>query len=241
MDILEALRIVYPLDFFRYVPSTNPHGMLFFNEDIKKIISPLKIINQLNHTDVIVLTDVRPRLETPKHSTYYKEQFVRDMIERWLPRVQKALDEIKSRDRNTLNPQDTMSSFRGLDLQGPVTVVEKQHLSQLPRLSDEKLKSMIRNAFPDELFLENVTFGEKRSTYKSSMYLPKYNISFEFPSSLNSPDVRSDFTRKTNTKCIQVYDESAFSGDFIETLRQFSISIGVANSLILKYHSEELV
>jgi hypothetical protein len=166
------------------------------------------------------------------------------MIERCLPRVQKALDEIKSRDRNhqgnlALNPQDTMSSFRGMDLlQGPVTVVSPQ---KIPRLSDEKLKSMIRNAFPDELFLENVTFGEKRSAYKSSMYLPKYNISFEFTSSLNSPDVRSDFTRKTNTKCIQVYDESAFSGDFIETLRQFSVSIGVANSLILKYHSEELV
>lgn len=249
MDIIEALKIVYPKEFIRHVPSDDSIGSLFFGEDIKKLISPLKIVNKINHTDIVMLankfTSPSRGPKNTSYSTYYKEAFVREMIKDHLPRVQSILDKPKPNIVPSLVTPFEVSKSAAKTThidssryipEGWVTMSEifPSTLSNV-LLTSDKLKSMVRNAFPDELFVENLFFGKEPNSYRSSLFLPKYNISFELPNFKCSPETRCDFSRRTNTRCISIADETTFGGDLVEAMRNFSVSIGVANSLIQKY------
>lgn len=108
--------------------------------------------------------------------------------------------------------------------------------ARLHTLTSSIFKTLLENSFPDELFTQGLEFTSKNGTYKSSMYMPRYNISFEFPDAKNSPELRSLFIEKGNTKCIQLHDETTFGGDLAKTMLDYSVAIGVATKIITTFN-----
>lgn len=109
---------------------------------------------------------------------------------------------------------------------------------RLPTLTSSIFKTLLENSFPDEVFVSDLDFSTKSVKYESSLYMPKYNISFEFPDAKNSPEARTLFIEKANTKCIQLHDETAFGGDLAKTMLDYSIAIGVAAKIIATFNKK---
>lgn len=107
---------------------------------------------------------------------------------------------------------------------------------RIPTLTSSFFKTLLENSFPDEVFVPDLDFSSKSVKYKSSMYMPRYNISFEFPDAKNSPESRSLFVEKANTKCIQLHDETTFGGDLAKTMLDYSVAIGVATKIITTFN-----